>query len=62
MTAALLFQVEFLQFYAYCFETLQMFWYGLKMCISFGYYAQIIFCYFFTSSVKLLFRHLLLSK
>ena len=26
MTAALLFQVEFLQFYAYCFETLQMFW------------------------------------
>ena len=36
--------MQHLQFYVYAFETLL---HGLKVCISFGYDPQIIFCDFF---------------
>ena len=35
-----------LQFYADCFETLQMFWSSSENCMCFGYYTQIIFVSF----------------
>ena len=51
-----------LQFYADSFETLQMFCHGLKICMWFGYYPEIIFCHFFRSLNSVIFQTFLPLK
>ena len=47
----------YVQFYASCFETLHMFGHGLKMCMWFEYYLQIILA-IFSLVEQSRFRHL----
>ena len=61
LTVGTLWAQLLLQFSTNCFETLQMFLHGMKICMWFGYNAFVIFLLFLLCEHNLYFWHEMLS-